>query len=155
MNNNKKILYPQPEAQSFHASQPGAHRMQNNIPAKVTGLFPSFIHTNLHMFGSIHSFLHRWINLQTGLMLTYWRALMVSPAQKYFCRNLSCNDVLVQVFSHCYVWDRTKMQPDCTAQGTVSNLLGWNMMENNGSVGHLGHFAIQQKLAQYCVFTIL
>ena len=47
----------------------------------------------------------------------------------------------------------------CAAQGTVSNLLGQNMMQDNVRkrmciYGRLGHYAAQQKLTQHCKSTI-
>jgi len=51
------------------------------------------------------------------------------------------------------------MRSCCTAQGTLSGLLGGTRMEENIKTGmHIyvrqGHFAVQQKLAQHCKSTI-
>ena len=46
----------------------------------------------------------------------------------------------------------------CTAQGTISGLLGKNLMENEkkkGMYGWLGHFAVQQKMKEHCKSTML
>ena len=47
------------------------------------------------------------------------------------------------------------MRSYCVAQGTISSLLGWNMMEDNVKKRmyicvELGHYAVQQKLAYHC-----
>ena len=49
------------------------------------------------------------------------------------------------------------MRSCCIAQGTISNLLWWNMMEFEKKNIHvwLAHSAVQQKLAQHCKSTIL
>ena len=48
----------------------------------------------------------------------------------------------------------------CTAQGTISNLLGQNMTEDSSRKRMyiyiwLGHYAVQQKLTQCCKSTII
>ena len=49
-----------------------------------------------------------------------------------------------------------KMRPSCIAQGTISVLLGQNMMEDNMRrnvyvhiYARLGHFSVQQKLSKH------
>ena len=52
------------------------------------------------------------------------------------------------------------MKSYCIAQGNVFSSLGWTMMEDNVRKEMyvyvlLGLFAVHQKLAQYCISTIL
>ena len=52
------------------------------------------------------------------------------------------------------------MRSCCIAQGTMSNHLQWNMMEDNVKKRMyvniwLGHFAVQQKLTEHCESTII
>ena len=56
-------------------------------------------------------------------------------------------------------WNGWAMRSFCVAQGTISNHLWWNMMEDKvrkriDMCVYLGNFAIQQKLTEHCKSTI-
>ena len=59
----------------------------------------------------------------------------------------------------CYIWNGLEAEYSCTAHGTVSDLLGENLIENGkkkmGVYGWLVHFAVEQKLKEHCESTIL
>jgi len=61
----------------------------------------------------------------------------------------------------CYIWNGQAMRSCCTAQGTISSLLGQTRMEDDTGKGMnihirvgvdvwLGHFAVKLKLAPHC-----
>lgn len=74
----------------------------------VTGLFPSFVHSDLHGFEPIHSF-HQWINPKTAFVLIL-TTVHVFPHSKAIYQTLPWDDILVHCFSNCDLWTRIKMQ---------------------------------------------